>query len=184
MFRACRSKSDPAGFECIFVETATKFKHNKHTFIECIPVPLHFMGDLPMYFRKAIQEEGEEWATNPKLVTTFGKRLHNCIPKDFPYFHIEWNRDREGSNDVAPSRQDAGGGPSLPQALGGFCHVIEDEHKFPRNFARQVLGGMMQMDRLMLKMKFEKEPVEKQKQKVAKFKALFKNFDWTALPTE
>lgn len=37
------------------------------------------------YMTKAIEEEGELLGgSNPQLIKTFGRRLHNCIPKDFP----------------------------------------------------------------------------------------------------
>lgn len=38
--------------------------------------------------------------------------IGRCVPKGFPYFYVEFGLD------------------------GGFAHVIEDEEKFPRTFAR------------------------------------------------
>ncbi len=170
MLRACRSGRDPNGLECVFVETVIQLSRNQHTYVECVPLPVQYAGDIGIHFTKAIQEEGEMWSTNPKLVKTFGKRLHNCVPKDFPYVHVEWNRDREASD--APIAAD-----TMPSAVGGLLHVIDDDKKFNRRFARDVLGGIMQLDRLQLKS--EQEPPERIAQKVAKFKSLWAKFDWT-----
>lgn len=35
----------------IFYETVISFKSQKHTYIECVPVPLNVFDELPAYFR-------------------------------------------------------------------------------------------------------------------------------------
>ena len=86
--------------------------------------------------------------------------------------HIEWNRDREASDSGAASEK-------MPQAIGGLLHVVDDERRFQRQFARQVLGGVLQLDRLQLRS--EPEPPERVAQKTAKFKSLWSTFDWTKI---
>jgi hypothetical protein len=54
-----------------------RLRARQHTSLECIPLPVDLVSSLPMYLRKAILESGEMWATNPKLVESFGKRVHN-----------------------------------------------------------------------------------------------------------
>ncbi len=126
------------------------------------------------YLTKAIQEEGEMLGgANPKLVKTFGKRVHNCVPKDFPYCHVEWNRDRESGTNVASDSS------VMPMAVGGLLHVVDDESKFPRKFVWKVLGGMMQLDDMQLKQLQTHEDDQRIATKSSKFKELFKTFDWT-----
>ena len=53
------------------------------------------------------------------------KGLHRSVPKGFPYVFVQW------SNITGPS--------------GSLLHIIEDESVFKRNFAQDVLAGMMDM---------------------------------------
>jgi hypothetical protein len=86
--------------------------------------------------------------------------------------HIEWNRDREAS-DAGP------GSEAMPQAVGGLLHVVNDDGRFQRHFARNVLGGVLQLDRLQLRS--ATETPERLQQKTAKFKSLWATFDWTQI---
>ena len=110
-----------------------------------------------------------------QLIASHGKRIHNVVPRNFPYFQVEWNREREAHDQ--PLQQSDG----LPTAIGGYVHVIDDDKNFPPGFARQVIGGMMDMDQSQLRAKPQPQPRDKQLQRVAKFKSLFKNYDWTSL---
>lgn len=166
MLRAVRSRSLPDGLECVFVET--RLRAQQHTSLECIPIPLDLISSLPMYLRKAILESGEMWATNPKLVESFDKRVHHVVPEGFPYIHFEWSRDRERG----------GPGSELPKAVGGYMCIVEDERGFDKLFARRLIGGMQDMDEAVMgKLQYE-DDAQIQK-KVAKFTSLFRNFDWT-----
>jgi hypothetical protein len=73
--------------------------------------------DAHLFFRKAIEEEGE-WATNKRLIETAGKGLRGAIPRGFSYFHVAW-------------------------AGGGFVHPIENEAKFPEEWGLDVAAGML-----------------------------------------
>ena len=53
------------------------------------------------------------------------KGIQRSVPKGFPYMLVEW-QDREGGR-------------------GALVHVIEDEKIFKRNFAQDVLAGMMDL---------------------------------------
>jgi Protein similar to CwfJ C-terminus 2 len=60
-----------------------------------------------------VESEGE-WAQHKKLIDTKARGgLRRSVPKDFPYFWVEFG---------------VGG--------GGFAHVIEDELKFKKTFGR------------------------------------------------
>ena len=53
----------------------------------------------------------DEWAQNAKLIDITGKGLRRSVPKNFPYFCVEFGLDR------------------------GFAHAIEAEVEF-RDFGR------------------------------------------------
>ncbi len=172
MLRACRSRKVPS-YECVFVETVVRIDRLPHTIIECIPLPVAHAGDVGMYVHKAISEEGEVWGTNPKVTDTRGKRLHNCIPKGFPYIHFEWDRTNERTSS-ASGRGDTAATP----AVGGLAHVIEDDKRFKRDFGRQVIGGILGLDKLQLKGGAEDR--SELTERVKKFRGFFSpGYDWT-----
>ena len=119
MFRA--QKREP-----LFLEQATQLQKNRHSYIECVPVPADIFDTAPAYFRKSILDSDEEWATNPRLLETKGRLLRQVIPKGFPYFHVEFG------------------------VGNGFVHVIEDEALFPRSFGKEIIAGMLELDKSVL----------------------------------
>merc|ERR1712117_646051 len=104
------------------METTKNLHHHPHTCIECVPLPRE-MGDMaPIYFKKAIQEVGPEWAQNKKLVDLSKKDIRHSVPKGFPYFSVDFGLH------------------------GGYAHVLEDEKSFPPWFGREIVGGMLDCD--------------------------------------
>uniref|UniRef100_A0A8D0H720 CWF19-like protein 2 n=1 Tax=Sphenodon punctatus TaxID=8508 RepID=A0A8D0H720_SPHPU len=98
--------------DCVFLETNMSLKKRYHMVYECIPLPKE-VGDMaPIYFKKAIMESDEEWAMNKKLIDLSAKDIRKSVPKGLPYFSVDFGLQ------------------------GGFAHVIEDEHKFPRCFGK------------------------------------------------
>lgn len=65
-----------AGKEPIFIETAMRLKKQRHTFVECIPLPRELAEEAPLFFRKEILESEKKWADNPKLISTTKKGLN------------------------------------------------------------------------------------------------------------
>eukprot|EP00727_Mastigamoeba_balamuthi_P005807 m51a1_g1846 hypothetical protein (790) ;mRNA; f:583903-586342 len=114
MFRA-------QGKGVLFMETATNFKRSYHTFVDVVPLPRHLADEGPLYFKQSIMGSDTEWAQHKKLIDTRGRGLHRSIPKDFPYFFVDFNGE------------------------GGFVHVVEDEGKFPHYFGRSVVAGMLEL---------------------------------------
>lgn len=110
------------GDDVVFVETAMGLHRHPHMRVECIPMPKS-VGDLaPIYFKKAIDESEKEWASNKKLISLRGRDVRRAVPKGLPYFSVSFGVDDEG-----------------------FAHVIEDENDFPRNFAQEIVGGMLDL---------------------------------------
>ena len=99
--------------DCVFFESCLNVRGQRsHLKLECVPLPRE-MGDVaPMYFQKAIQECEGMWAQNVKLVNLKDKNIRRAVPRELPYFHVDF-----GMQD-------------------GFAHVVEDEKTFPNNFAQ------------------------------------------------
>lgn len=139
------------GQDVIFFETARYLHKRPHLAIQCVP---HKDFELaPFYFKKAIQESEREWSTNKQLVTIRDKDLRQSIPKGLPYFWVHFGVDN------------------------GFAHVIEEQDRFPSNFAQEIIGGMLNLDaRTWRKLRKEVNPIPKVKQ----FADWWKPFDITA----
>ena len=105
----------------VFLETALlpggRAAPWRHAAVHVVPMEASVCMDAPLFFRKAIEEEGE-WATNRQLIETRGKGLRRAIPKGFSYFHVAWAGD-------------------------GFVHPIENEAAFPEAFGMDVAAGML-----------------------------------------
>ncbi|XP_035225854.1 CWF19-like protein 2 homolog isoform X2 [Stegodyphus dumicola] len=137
----------------IFIETSMNFRYCPHAVLECIPVPEEEGDMAPFYFKKAIQESEVEWAHNQKLVDLTKKGLRRSIPKGLPYFYVEFDKS----------------------VHAGYAHVIEDEKQFPRNFGKEIIGGMLDIDSNILR-KNKKEDALKKSSEVAKFEKLWNEF--------
>lgn len=107
---------------------------------------------------QAIDEAEDEWSQHnaKKLIDTSEKGLRGSIPKDFPYFHVEFGLHK------------------------GFVHVIDDESQFKSNLGLNVIRGMLQLpEEDMYRRRQKYDSVDTQKQAVALFAKEWGPFDWT-----
>ncbi len=146
------------GMSVIFMETARYQTSNEnqllgggpHCRIECYPVPTDAIADAKIYFKKALQESESEWSQHKKLIETTNKGVRRHVPKGFTYFWVDF------------------------ELSGGFAHVIEDNDAFPRSFGKDVICGVLELDRL-------ERPYRDAKQywnEVRTLKDQFKNYCW------
>ncbi|XP_073674389.1 CWF19-like protein 2 [Garra rufa] len=140
--------------DCVFLETHMNPKRHLHMVYECVPMPRE-LGDMaPIYFKKAIMESDEEWAMNKKVVDLSSKHIRQAVPRGLPYFSVDFGLQ------------------------GGFAHVIENEHKFPHYFGKEILGGMLDLEPRRWR-KPIRENFDDQRKKVLKFAQWWKAFDCT-----
>ncbi|XP_056139569.1 CWF19-like protein 2 [Lampris incognitus] len=140
--------------DCVFMETHINPRRRQHMVLECIPLPRE-LGDMaPIYFKKAIMECDEEWANNKKVVDLSAKDVRKAIPRGLPYFAVDFGLQ------------------------GGFAHVIENEHKFPHYFGKEIIGGMMDLEPRRWR-KPIRENFDDQRKKVLQFSQWWKAFDCT-----
>ncbi|XP_051717737.1 CWF19-like protein 2 [Ctenopharyngodon idella] len=140
--------------DCVFLETHMSPKRHLHMVYECVPMPKE-LGDMaPIYFKKAIMESDEEWAMNKKVVDLSSKNIRQAVPRGLPYFSVDFGLQ------------------------GGFAHVIENEHKFPHYFGKEILGGMLDLEPRRWR-KPIRENFDDQRKKVLQFAQWWKPFDCT-----
>ncbi|GAB0098962.1 CWF19-like protein 2 homolog [Sergentomyia squamirostris] len=138
--------------DCVFYEIANKLHRRPHLTIHCIPSSGFELA--PFYFKKAIQESETEWSTNRQLIDLKkeAKSVRRAIPRGLPYFWVSFSDH------------------------AGFAHVIEDQERFPSNFALEILGGLLNLDaRRWRKPRREHNIVQKVKQ----FADSWKKYDIT-----
>lgn len=140
--------------DVIFFECAMGLHHFPHMYIECVPLPKEEGEMTPIYFKKAIEECEMEWSHNKKLISLKDKGVRKAIPKGLPYFSVSFGLDE------------------------GYAHVIEDEQLFPKNFAQEIIGGMMDLHHSKWK-KPKRQSFEELSQKVLHFSNSWKDFDPT-----
>uniref|UniRef100_A0A8C0WNB0 CWF19-like protein 2 n=1 Tax=Castor canadensis TaxID=51338 RepID=A0A8C0WNB0_CASCN len=140
--------------DCIFLETNKSLKKQYHMVYECIPLPKE-VGDMaPIYFKKAIMESDEEWSMNKKLIDLSSKDIRKSVPRGLPYFSVDFGLQ------------------------GGFAHVIEDQHKFPHYFGKEIIGGMLDLEPRLWR-KGIRESFEDQRRKALQFAQWWKPYDFT-----
>ncbi|XP_018339088.1 PREDICTED: CWF19-like protein 2 isoform X2 [Trachymyrmex septentrionalis] len=127
----------------------SKFSHMQ---LECIPLPKK-IGELsPIYFKKALLECETEWSMNKKIIDLTFKGIRHAIPNGLSYFMVEF--------------------ASHP----GYAHVIEDEKMFPQNFAKEIIGGMLDLDHNFWR-KPKRQSFEEQRIKVLEFTEKWTNYN-------
>ncbi|KAI3879603.1 hypothetical protein MKX03_017601 [Papaver bracteatum] len=144
--------------DVVFLKTVMAIpKQRKHCLVECIPLSREIAKQTPLYFKKAIDEAEDEWSQHnaKKLMYISANGLRGSIPKDFPYFHVEFGLDK------------------------GFVHVIDDERQFKSNFGINVIIGMLQLPDQDMYQHRQKNDPESQKKFVELFAREWESFDWT-----
>ncbi|KAF7150452.1 hypothetical protein RHSIM_Rhsim02G0033400 [Rhododendron simsii] len=144
--------------DVVFLETVMGLaQQRRHCLVECIPLPQDIAKQAPLYFKKAIDEAEDEWSqhNSKKLIDTSVKGLRGSVPKDFPYFHVEFGLNK------------------------GFVHVIDDEQQFKANFGLNLIRGMLKLREEDIYGRRKHDSEETQKQAVSSFARDWAPFDWT-----
>ncbi|XP_042509659.1 CWF19-like protein 2 homolog isoform X2 [Macadamia integrifolia] len=144
--------------DVVFLETVMGLaQQRRHCLVECIPLPQDMARQAPLYFKKAIDEAEDEWSQHnaKKLIDTSKKGLRGSIPKDFPYFHVEFGLNK------------------------GFVHVIDDEKQFQSSLGLNVIRGMLGLPEEDMYRHRKYDSVDIQNQAVSSFAREWGPFDWT-----
>jgi hypothetical protein len=108
------------GLGMLFMETVIDLKAQKHTVIECIPIPLEVATDAPAYFKESLLAAESEWSQHRKVIVT-DKGFRRSLVKNLPYFHVWFDPNR------------------------GVGHVIEEAADWEPWFGRQVIATILDL---------------------------------------
>lgn len=129
----------------------SRYKYS-HMQLICVPLPKK-VGELaPMYFKKALLECEIEWSMNKKVISLERKDVRHAVPNGLSYFMVEFERDK------------------------GYAHVIEDEELFPKNFAEEIIAGMLDLNHDTWR-RPRKENFDQQREKVLRFSEMWKKYE-------
>jgi hypothetical protein len=155
------------GREVIFYENAAAPHRKRHASMEVVPLPYSLGDTAPAFFREAILTSDDEWSQHKKIIDTLAKAknglgksaFRKTLVKEMPYFHVWFTLD------------------------GGFAHIVENPDLWPKGdlFAREVIGGMLDVDAATIKRQGRWHRNDK---RVEGFRKRWKKFDWTRVLTE
>jgi hypothetical protein len=155
------------GRDVVFYENAAFPGRKGHAALNAVPIPFELGDTAPAFFKEAILEQASDWTQHKPLINTqkasrdgLGKQaFRRSLAKEMPYFHVWFELD------------------------GGLGHVVEDERAWPRGdlFAREVLGGMLDVDVEVVK---RQGRWVKGDRRLESWRKGWRKFDWTRVLTE
>jgi len=152
------SMYDKMDYGVVFIETYINIEKSPHSIVEVIAMPRKIHDEIPMYFKKALNELESEWATHKKIIEIKKEKggIRKQIPKNFPYFYIDFD------------------------TTYGYAHVIEKTKEYNRNFAHEILGSLLKVDKsmTMFPKKYSRDELLEVKDE---FLDKWADFDWTKM---
>ncbi|CAH7666090.1 CwfJ C-terminus 1-domain-containing protein-like protein [Phakopsora pachyrhizi] len=137
----------------LFYETVLSFKHQRHTYIEAVPVPWDLFSDAPAYFKESIMSSESEWSQSKKLIdfsTRPGGFRRSMVP-NLPYFMVQWDyKGEKGLGHVIEGNEESSGRQSKGKNEERDESSIIDEggggSQFPRYFAAEIIGNILEVE--------------------------------------
>ncbi|KAI5454070.1 Pre-mRNA-splicing factor cwf19 [Naganishia albida] len=165
----------------LFFETVINLKHQKHSYIEAVPLPANEFADAPAYFRESIMASESEWSQHKKLID-FSARpggFRRAMVPNLPYFMVHWDyKGEQGYGHVIEGTDDAPG-KGMDDEDSGMVHEGDTGGgEFPRYFAQEIIGNMMGLEPRKWRKPRRADPALNQARK-AKLGNKFQPFNWT-----
>ncbi|THH11645.1 hypothetical protein EW145_g512 [Phellinidium pouzarii] len=164
----------------VFYETVISIKWQKHTYIECMPLPWEEVETVPAYFKESILASETEWSQHKKLID-FSARpggFRRAMVSNLPYFMVQFDHKGErGYGHVIEGTDEAAG------AGDGDGAVDEGEKgggEFPKYFAAEIIGNMLDLEPRRWR-RPKRVDFRHNKERVKKFRAKYDKFDWTGM---
>ncbi|KAA1473876.1 hypothetical protein DENSPDRAFT_931257 [Dentipellis sp. KUC8613] len=158
----------------VFYETVLTLKWQKHSVIECVPVPWEQFDLLPGYFKESILMSESEWSQHKKLIdfSTRGGFRRMMVP-NLPYFMVQFDYKGEkgyghvieGTNEATDVDGDEG---------------IDEDARGGGEFPREIIGNILDLEpqRWRHPRRYE---VWQSKDRISDFKEQYEKYDWTLM---
>ncbi|CAE6394587.1 unnamed protein product [Rhizoctonia solani] len=161
----------------VFYETVMSLRQQRHTVIECVPVPREQFTELPAYFRESILMSESEWSQHKKLID-FSKRpggFRRSMVPNLPYFMVQWDYKGEQGYGHVIEGQDTADDPD-----GDVDEGDKGGGQFPRWFAAEIIGNILDVEPRRWR-RPRKEDFRMNDRRVELFKKKFDKYDWTKM---
>ncbi|KAI0036473.1 CwfJ C-terminus 1-domain-containing protein-like protein [Vararia minispora EC-137] len=169
----------------VFYETVLTFKWQKHTVIECVPMSWEKFDVIPGYFKvrrlralESILMSETEWSQHKKLIdfSTRGGFRRMMVP-NLPYFMVQFDHKGEkGYGHVIEGTAEAVGDLDDPMDEGE-----KGGGEFPPYFAAEIIGNVLEIEPPGKWRRPRRLNFSQNKDRVARFKKMYDQFDWTRL---
>jgi hypothetical protein len=129
----------------IFYETILSFRQQRHTVIECVPLPANEFTDAPGYFRQSILASETEWSQHKKLIdfSTRPGGFRRMMVPNLPYFMVQFDyRGEKGYGHIIEGVDDM----REDDDNGGFDEGDKGGGKFPPYFAGEIIGNLLDLE--------------------------------------
>ncbi|KAJ7164629.1 CwfJ C-terminus 1-domain-containing protein-like protein [Mycena crocata] len=161
----------------IFYETVLSLKWQKHTCIECVPLPWAQYEDIPQYFKESILASEAEWSQHKKLID-FSRRpggFRRAMVPNLPYFMVQF--DHKGEKGYGHVIEGTG---DTSTEDGGLEEGEKGGGEFPRYFAGEIIGNVLELEPRKWR-RPKRIDFRSNKERVAGFKKKYDKFDWTGM---
>ncbi|KAF8584700.1 hypothetical protein K439DRAFT_1345402 [Ramaria rubella] len=164
----------------VFYETVLNIKWQKHSYIECVPVPWDIFEMLPAYFKESILQSESEWSQHKKLID-FSARpggFRRAMVPNLPYFMVQWDHKGEkGYGHIIEGIDDAAG---RGETDGAIDEGQKDGGEFPQYFAAEIIGNQLDVEPRRWR-RPRRIDLYSNKERVSTFKVKYRQFDWTEM---
>jgi hypothetical protein len=164
----------------IFYETVISLKPQKHTCIECVPLPWDKYDDIPAYFKESILASEAEWSTHKKLID-FSARpggFRRAMVPNLPYFMVQF--DYKGEKGYGHVIEGTGESAATGEEDGALDEGDKGGGDFPRYFAGEIIGNVLDLDPRRW-MRPRRVDYRHNKDRIQRLKKVYDKFDWTGL---
>jgi len=164
----------------IFYETVINLKWQKHTVIDCVPVPMEHFDELPAYFRESILASEAEWSQHKKLID-FSKRpggFRRAMVPNLPYFMVQW--DHKGEKGYGHVIEGVGDAAGAGDPDGAVDEGEKGGGEFPRYFAAEIIGNVLDLEPRRWRHPRRMDRAAN-RGRASSFKARYTKYDWTGM---
>ncbi|KAF8517376.1 CwfJ C-terminus 1-domain-containing protein-like protein [Hysterangium stoloniferum] len=164
----------------IFFETVINLKWQKHTYIECVPIPWNVYEDLPAYFKESILQSETEWSQHKKLID-FSARpggFRRAMVPNLPYFMVQW--DYKGEKGYGHVIEGTGEAAGTGEADGAIDEGEKGGGEFPRYFATEIIGNQLDIEPRRWR-RPRRIDFRSNKERVSAFQDKYSKYDWTGM---
>lgn len=171
----------------VFYETVLSLRQQRHTVIECVPVPMDLFDTLPGLFHQELQQVEGEWSQHSKAIAFSPQRpLRRSLVAQLPYFAVLFDHKGEKGYGHVIEGQDSGSGlvdrteEQDPYGIGEISSRGTNA-KFEHWFAPEIIGNVLDMEDSRRWRKPRRVDGKRGEEMLARFKSRWEPYDWTKM---